>query len=743
MKKILLVLVALLLAALVGGFLWVRSWLTPERIRPLVQDAVRPHYSGQLTLGDVGLAFPLALAVDEVAVADPSGKTRYVHLPSIRASLDPWALLEKKVAVTTFALDGATIDFVMTPEGSLEMLKWLPTPEGPTPTSKDDPLEPLVVEDLRVSRATIRVLRPGAEPMVFGPLDGQLALTQGDLEIRGLTVDGLDGAISAEVTGFLRDLAVGVRLDGLAVKARARVPAGMLDPAVHGGVEGEVHAALTLSGTPASLKGAGDLTADAITWTPPDPALAPLRAGPMKARLEVAGTSATVKDLDLGLLGGRVTGGAELNAVSPGATLAISGVKAGSWIGPALLARGLGEPMPSLTIDARSLRATPAGMKLAGAKLAAGGLVVSGDLGLLQDAKKGLGFTSPSKLAGTFEGKDLSSALALPNFVLEGPLQVDMDLAGGALAPTISGRLAGPAITVRRPQGFAVPTKDLAGTFRYQDGVATIPDLGIGVFTGRVTASARLELAAVPPRYSGELKAADLGLPVAVQQLFSAEAFRDGVLSLGLRLSGAGSDPMALSAEGTASLDRLRPTSSAAFGVLAAKTSMPKLADPRLRADVKSVRIENGRLELGGFEGDTQGFGPVKGAWSVGLDQTLGGKLRWDLLLNPEEYPELKGKTLPVDLQLGGTVQQPEVKIGDIGTSVKAMLDAEAKAKLAAKADKAVDKAAEKLGDALQGKLGDKLQELGIVGDKEDGSREQATEGAKQGVKGLLRGLFR
>lgn len=761
MKRILIGLVVALLVAVVGGFLYLKSWLTPERLRAEVVKAVEPHYKGKVSLGDVRLGFslPLAVLVEDLKVSNPDASTHYLTMEALALSLELKPLFSGKVQFSSISLMAPTILLIHDAQGQLEVLQYLaakeaagggstgspPAPEAPKPGGVPDPaggtLDKLHLDDVTIQDARIEVRKPGADPVVIAPLNVSLALAGRALTIREAALTAL-GTIEVTAVGAVDLAASGPALKDLRVQAEGPVPPGVLDPAVHGKVDTGWAADLTLNGPLAKLVGAGKVEATPVTWTPPDPRVPPLVTGPVTGKLALDGMLVRLTDLLVPLYGGKVTGKVDASAMGIIMDLKAAGAGLGKWLEPAMTERGLGAPLPALTADIADFqfrsgaahKADPKASLVAakGTHLKAGGLAVTGDLAFRMKDEK-YPFEPGSKLAGTFAGADLVSAIAAP-LKLTGDLGVTMNLAGEMLAPAISGKLTSKDMGVKYGPSMNVKVSKVDGAFTYEEGQFHVPNLLLGVFGGQLTADLTTNLKAQPPTSSFSVKGGDVQVKTMVEELTGVTAFEKGTLGFAMKMTSAGMTAAGLTGEGSASVDQLTPVASEQLKALSQQLKIDELAKPTLKAAAKSVRVKDGRLHLGAFEGKSSGVGPVGGAWSVGFDQSLAGTLTWNMSLDSTGVPELKGKQLPVDITLGGTIAAPMATTGDVGKAMQKMVADEAKARVQAKADaekaKLEAKANEKT-DALLDKANDKL-----------GGALDAL-GGKSGAKNLLKGLFR
>lgn len=751
MKK-LAVLLFVVCALLLGGFLWIRSWLTPEYLRQQVETHAASAYQGRFTLGAIGYQFPLSVHLGDLVVADPTGKDEYLRVASASASLEPWALLSREVHVTRFVLGQPSLLVALDEKNQLEMLRYLELSGGDESSTSAGVA--LAVSEFRIEGAKVTLRQPGQPLRHVDPLDARLSLLGETLTIHELTVKAL-GSLQLEASGKITKLLQAPVFQDFAAKLRASMPEGFLDPTSHGQVGGEVDLTGNLAGSVTNPTATFQLRSQGIRWQAPDASLAPIETGPLQAQLKLANRALGIAGLDLSLWGGHVRGGGQVSASAQSLDLSVEAVKAGTWLGPMLTARGFGEPLPQLTVNAPKVHLDPASLSLSGLGITAGGLEVSGAFALFPRKSDGAwAFAPSSKLAGQFAGPDAVSALAIPQLDLVGDVGITMNFSGPTLAPTVKGDLESSSLKIGRPQVFSLPVTDLAGSFSYDGGALDVPGLTAKLLGGDLSANAGAQLDAVPPTYRFHLQGASFQVPEIFQTALVGSPFAKGFLDLNFDMKGAGTDPKALTGEGKAAIRTAQVAANPTLQLLADQLKSPEIAQPTLEGKFKLVEVRNGRFELGDFSGDNGKLGPVSGTGSIGFDQTLSGKVAWKVPLDSPEIPkEIRGKSLPLGLQLGGTLTAPEVKVDDVPKALGKMVEAELKAKLDAEKARALKKveakAQEKIGkvaDKLLGKLGAQLgggSSEGSDGQTDSAGSQDVKKKLENKLKGALRGLFR
>lgn len=561
------------------------------------------------------------------------------------------------------------------------------------------PAAPQVGVELASKAFTLTPAGEGAKALAITDLTGKAHLEKMSLVLDSLAATLL-GSLKATVSGTLADLTGAPKLAGMKAKVVGGMPAGFLDPKVHGQVLGTVDVAATLEGplAPEALGGTVVLDSAGLTWKAPDDALEPVKIDQVHAEGTIRKMGLDLAQLAIDLWRGNVTLAGRLDATNTKLTGTIKGVTVGTWLQPMLTARGFGPPLEQLRVGAGVVLA-PTRLELKDLTAFAGGLRVEGTAGLLAE-KEAWKFQPGSKLAGTFAGGALVTAMALPDLELEGDLGVTMTMAGQALAPVIAGDVKAATMQVRRPKTFSLPVKDLAGTFRFEDGKLDVPALTATVLGGAVKASAGAALDAVPPSYRFQLDAARLQVPEIFQTVLVNSPFASGALDIDFSMTGAGTDTNALKGVGKAAIRTARLAQSPTLDLLANQLKEPKIKEAELDGKFKIIEVSDGRVRLGDFAGTNGKLGPLSGDGSVGFDQTVAGQAKLEVPLTSTQLPAvLQGKTLPLQVKLGGTLTEPKVEVGDIGGAIAKMAEAEAKKKLEAKAQ-------EKLGGALNKLLG-------------------------------------
>ncbi len=766
LKKLFLLLLLVAVAAAGGGFLWLRSWLTPEYLKGKALEEAGRVYKGKIEIAGVDLAFPPAIAVTGVKVSDPTGKREYLSIAGIRGGLDLGALLEKKVRITSFAVDTPRLDWVLDAKGRPVALSHLaasgapagsPPPGGSAPAGGSglDFLGVLVLDDLRVTNGSVRISRPATAPLDVTGLSLASSMSGGVVTVKSFSVTAL-GTLALSGSGRIRDLASGGRLEDFQVEVLGSMPPGVLDPAVHGALEGDLAVKLGLSGPPAALAGKGTLSARQLTWKPAQPLLPPLPVGPVSGTISVSGGKAVIEPLEATVQGGKVSGKA---VAGPGGELLVAlsatQVGVGSWLAPTFAAKGLGDPLPGLTADVANFRFTPGKVETRGISAKAGGLSAKGDL-IFRMAATGFPVDSGSRFEAKLEGADLVRTVGLASSLLGGTISAVVDLAGDLMVPRLTGSMSAPELSVS-PSGISkFQAREVSGQVRFADLVLTVPSLGAKVFGGSFAGETRIDLTALPPRYAVKGSASKFQVEALLAGLMGAPGMvREGELTMGIDLAGTVGDTRTLSGKGEIAALAVQATTSPALAEAASALAMPRLASPALKLDKNSFVVSDGRIKLPNFKADAAGLGAITGNWSVGLDSTLGGNLDWGVLLANQKLPALNGKVLPLKITLGGTLAKPQPKLSSISEPLAALAKAEAQAKVEAKVDKAVGKLEQKLGAKLQEKLGGSagnlLGSLGLTGTTTappgsagaTGSTTAPAIDLKSGARNLLKGLFK
>lgn len=762
MKRILLVLLTLGLFASLGLFLWIRSWLTPENIRRELDTRVAAAYRGKVEIGSLGYTFPAAISSGPWKVQDPAGKTTYLSLEGARASLDLWALLERKVRVTEVRIESPKVLYKKAADGRWELLHHrvevpkgvdpkdlekvegkAPQDTGPSGSSSGAGLQ-VQVDQFVVADLLVEI--PGeAGSQRLGPADATLSLSDGNLEVRSLEAKVLD-SLSLKTQGTVLAFTQAAELKGFDFTLDGALPKLPLDAKVYGVLAGNLEAKGSLKGSAKDPRFEVQVKTPGLTWSPPDEALKPIRPDSIQAKLEGSPAKVRLASLEAKLWSGSVTGGGSLWPQDADLSLRVSGVRLGTWLGPELLSRGFGAPLDQMALETAKVQLRPSSLLAEDLVLRAQGLETKGTLAL-EGKETGWSFLSKSKLTGRFEGADLISALQVPGVGLKGPLDLVLALAGEALQPKIEGSLRAGDFQVSRPGVFDLPVNSLTGSFRFQEGVLQIPDLDAKVVGGNLRGSAEAKLKEVPPAYSFQLEAGQLSFAKLLEHFLGSSPIADGQLKFDLAMQGKGAELSALQGKGSAGLTRFHLPQQAQLMSLANSLGYPAVNQILLEGKSESFAIENGKMAFDAIRAQLGDYGSMQGGVQVGLDQSLSGVLNWDLPLNTSKVPEeIRGKVLALPLKLSGTASAPKIETPDVGRAmekmVKAELEAKAKAKLKAETQKLEAKAQEKIQEKLQGKLGEKLGSL-LGGGSGEGSGSEGAKNLEEKAKEKVGGLFR
>lgn len=213
--RIRLAVVALVLAGLAALAAAARVFLTGDRLAALIIRQTNAAIRGSVSLGSATFRLPAHVALEDVALRDPSGIAR-VRVARIEVDLAPLALLARTVEVSHLTLQGASLDLAAaTPGGRAGVLEALePRPVGGVPG-------PPSGWRLRFGEARVEGLRvtglPSENPPLPGPIDLELRGASYVLASEVATLDGVDariGASRAHAVLRVRDLSSSPRLEG-------------------------------------------------------------------------------------------------------------------------------------------------------------------------------------------------------------------------------------------------------------------------------------------------------------------------------------------------------------------------------------------------------------------------------------------------------------------------------------------------------------------------------------------------
>jgi uncharacterized protein involved in outer membrane biogenesis len=135
-----LLILALVLALLVGLYAWAGFWLLPRVVTSKVTAYVREHYGRELTLRELRFnPFKLQLQVGEMALPDAGGGPMLAW-QSLFVDIDgPRSLFSRALAFQSIRLSGPRIDLVHRADGRWNVLDLVPPATNPTATPDDSP----------------------------------------------------------------------------------------------------------------------------------------------------------------------------------------------------------------------------------------------------------------------------------------------------------------------------------------------------------------------------------------------------------------------------------------------------------------------------------------------------------------------------------------------------------------------------------------------------------------------------
>lgn len=109
---------ALLLAALLL-FAW--SWLTPERLGPLIAGFANDRIAAELSFGSAEVAFPGTIVIADVALRERTDPVNLIAAERIRLDLDLRALLSRRIVVSGVTVEQPRLALVLGKQGTIRL----------------------------------------------------------------------------------------------------------------------------------------------------------------------------------------------------------------------------------------------------------------------------------------------------------------------------------------------------------------------------------------------------------------------------------------------------------------------------------------------------------------------------------------------------------------------------------------------------------------------------------------------
>jgi len=281
-KKVALVVVIVLVLIVVGLAIIIPMLFNIDRYRPQVaaqiqQETGKPAQIGRLALTILPV---VAIRADDFSLGNPSGFPTgdFVQAKKIYAVVNPFALLHRKVEITSLELDDLTLDMLEDTHG-----KW--NFENP-PAKASPPPNP-----------------PGDSSASFTlGIISKLTLVRGQFAAASLLVSGVPGPALMEVHGAAIDLRQ-VDLNAFSTASLREPASGRGELAVLAGWLNTIVYAADAEG-PAAAQ--GTLKADALQF-------GDLIVTKLKSNIRLYPKQVFIDDLDLKCYGGSATGNLSLN----------------------------------------------------------------------------------------------------------------------------------------------------------------------------------------------------------------------------------------------------------------------------------------------------------------------------------------------------------------------------------------------------------------------------------------------
>jgi AsmA protein len=779
--KILGIIAAVVVVALIGLAVAAKILITPERVKAYVLPLISEKLHREVTLGEVKVSLFRGITLNDLAVGERQGEEKFVAVDQVALRYQLWPLLQRRVVVDEVRLVGPRLRVERLPDGSFNFSDLLPKPGEKPPAQAGEPTAgrpiDLLVSEVAVSDGAVLFLDRAVDPSRPAQLTlDQLEAKAGDISLQRafpFTLQGRLAGAALSVEGTADPVARGgkarVKVADLDVTAFApyfqpKLPGRLAALRLSADLDAEGNAQAVASAGRVELKSL-DLVLNALKE-------APLRGDVvldhrLKADLAKASLAIEEAKLAYGGLAAAISGRVEQYATEPQLDLTVTVPetdlkKLVAALPPALAQKA--RPFdPSGAVSARArlagATATPKKLlkdgevRLAAVQASAGGLrpEINGSLLLQGDSFSSRDLTVAAggnratvDLKGAnLLGKPVSVAarVSAERFELDKLLQTGGAAGGpkpGAGTAGAPAREIGPfdlplradaTVQIKKTvfKGLAVDDFDLHALL--DRNVMTVDRLTGSVARGSFRQTARIDLTRPGLAY-----VTHLGLKgIQAEPLVAAFAPKAagtifGALDFDADLSGSGTLPEAvkrnISGRGSFSLVDARLTGPGFVQELAGYLNLPALRDMRFRQAKGSFSIDRGKVLLNSdFSGRDVRFAPTG---SVSLDGSLDVGL--DLRLSPELTGRLdrRGKVAQFFTDAQGWGQVPLKVTGTVGKPRFAFDATAVKGKVQ-------EKVREKIEKKLQEKVFDKLAPK-----EKEGAKTPEKQLLEDAVKGLL-----
>jgi uncharacterized protein involved in outer membrane biogenesis len=281
-KKVALIVVVALLLIVVGLAIIIPMIFDIDHYRPQVAAQVQQETGKPAQIGHLALSIlpEVAIRVDDFSLGNPTGFPTgdFVTAKKIYAVVNPFALLQRKVEITSLELDDLTLDMLEDTHG-----KW----NFENPPAKDPP----------------RPDPPGGSSASFTlGVISKLTVIRGQFAAASLLASGVPGPSLMEVHGTSIDLH-DVNLNALTTTALNEPAKAPRELAILAGWPGAMVYAADAEGPPVAQ---GTLKADALQF-------GNVTVTKLKSKVRLYPKQVFVDDLDLKCYGGSTTGNLSLN----------------------------------------------------------------------------------------------------------------------------------------------------------------------------------------------------------------------------------------------------------------------------------------------------------------------------------------------------------------------------------------------------------------------------------------------
>jgi len=162
--KVLGILVALIVLAIVGLSLFVRYYLTEERIKTMIIPPAEQALGRQVAIGGIQVGLFKGISIEDFAIKEEDGKADFVSAKSFVLHYDLLPLLKKQVVITEVKVDSPTILIQRDKDGkfnyeSLALLSKSPEQKKETSPGAGSAALPLAltVDQVKVVNAQLKV----------------------------------------------------------------------------------------------------------------------------------------------------------------------------------------------------------------------------------------------------------------------------------------------------------------------------------------------------------------------------------------------------------------------------------------------------------------------------------------------------------------------------------------------------------------------------------------------------------